>query len=84
MAEENSQNRRYPQNLQGLLQLAVDAGSAAEGPAPAEPMSEEVKKKGAFGQINLKLQRKHRDLHLASKATEKHSHTLSCYRGKPG
>lgn len=45
MAEENSQNRRYPQNLQGLLQLAVDAGSAAEGPAPAVPMSEEVKKK---------------------------------------
>ncbi|KAM9843684.1 hsp70-binding protein 1 [Aulostomus maculatus] len=40
---ENSQNRRYPQNLQGILQLAVDAGSAAEGPAPAEPMSEERK-----------------------------------------
>lgn len=50
MAEEN---RRYPQNLQGLLQLAVDAGSAAEGPAPAEPMSEEVK---VFS-INLKVKR---------------------------
>lgn len=42
MAEENGQSRRYPQNLQGLLQLAVDAGSASEEPAPAEPMSEEV------------------------------------------
>uniref|UniRef100_A0A1A7WC75 Hsp70-binding protein 1 n=1 Tax=Iconisemion striatum TaxID=60296 RepID=A0A1A7WC75_9TELE len=40
---ENRQNRRYPQNLQGVLQLAVDAGSAAEGPAPLEPMSEERK-----------------------------------------
>lgn len=40
---ENSQNRRYPQNLQGVLQLAVEAGSAAEGPAPLEPMSEEVR-----------------------------------------
>ncbi|XP_013878678.1 hsp70-binding protein 1 [Austrofundulus limnaeus] len=39
----NRQNRRYPQNLQGVLQLAVDAGSAAEGPAPVEPMSEERK-----------------------------------------
>lgn len=39
---ENNQNRRYPQNLQGVLQLAMDAGSAAEGPAPVEPMSEEV------------------------------------------
>uniref|UniRef100_A0A3Q3X2K9 Nucleotide exchange factor Fes1 domain-containing protein n=1 Tax=Mola mola TaxID=94237 RepID=A0A3Q3X2K9_MOLML len=41
MAEGKS--RRYPQNLQGLLQLAVDTGSAAEGPAPLEPMSEERK-----------------------------------------
>nr|XP_046272309.1 hsp70-binding protein 1 [Scatophagus argus] len=40
---DNSQNRRYPQNLQGVLQLAVEAGSAAEGPAPIEPMSEERK-----------------------------------------
>lgn len=38
----DEQNRRYPQNLQGVLQLAVDAGSAAEAPAPVEPMSEEV------------------------------------------
>lgn len=36
-------NRRHPQNLQGVLQLAVEAGSAAEGPAPLEPMSEERK-----------------------------------------
>lgn len=39
---ENRQDRRYPQNLQGVLQLAVDAGSAAEGPAPVVPMSEDV------------------------------------------
>lgn len=39
---EDRQDRRYPQNLQGVLQLAVEAGSAAEGPAPLEPMSEEV------------------------------------------
>ncbi|XP_038138160.1 hsp70-binding protein 1 [Cyprinodon tularosa] len=42
MSEQN-RNRRYPQNLQGVLQLAVEAGSAAEGPAPVEPMSEERK-----------------------------------------
>ncbi|XP_026180443.1 hsp70-binding protein 1 [Mastacembelus armatus] len=41
MAEDRQ--RRYPQNLQGVLQLAVEAGSAAEGPAPVEPMSEERK-----------------------------------------
>lgn len=40
---ENRQNRRYPQNLQGVLQLAVEAGSSAEGPAPVQPMSEERK-----------------------------------------
>ncbi|KAF0032566.1 hypothetical protein F2P81_014856 [Scophthalmus maximus] len=40
---ENSQNRRYPPNLQGVLRLAVEAASAAEGPAPLEPMSEERK-----------------------------------------
>lgn len=40
---EDRQTRRYPQNLQGVLQLAVEAGSAAEGPAPLEPMSEERK-----------------------------------------
>ncbi|KAK2833630.1 hypothetical protein Q5P01_017519 [Channa striata] len=40
---ENSESRRYPQNLQGVLQLAVEAGSAAEAPAPVEPMSEERK-----------------------------------------
>lgn len=38
-----AENRRYPQNLQGLLQMSVEAGSAAEGPAPSEPMSEERK-----------------------------------------
>ncbi|XP_029015584.1 hsp70-binding protein 1 [Betta splendens] len=40
---EGRDNRRYPQNLQGVLQLAVEAGSATEGPAPPEPMSEERK-----------------------------------------
>lgn len=39
---EDRQTRRYPHNLQGVLQLAVDAGSAGEGPAPLEPMTEEV------------------------------------------
>ncbi|XP_077411977.1 hsp70-binding protein 1 [Vanacampus margaritifer] len=38
---EDRQNRRYPQNLQGVLQLAIDAGSGAEGPAPVEAISEE-------------------------------------------
>lgn len=38
---DNRDTRRYPRNLQGVLQLAVEAGSAAEGPAPQEPMSEE-------------------------------------------
>ncbi|XP_060882528.1 hsp70-binding protein 1 [Labrus mixtus] len=41
--EEDRQGRRYPPNLQGVLQLAVEAGSAAEGPAPTEPMSDERK-----------------------------------------
>nr|ACQ58919.1 Hsp70-binding protein 1 [Anoplopoma fimbria] len=40
---EDKQARKYPQNLQGVLQLAVDAGSGAEGPAALEPMSEERK-----------------------------------------
>ncbi|XP_034046014.1 hsp70-binding protein 1 isoform X2 [Thalassophryne amazonica] len=40
---ENRQNRRYPPNLQGVLHLAVEAGSAPEGPAPVDPMSEERK-----------------------------------------
>ncbi|KAK5856474.1 hypothetical protein PBY51_008066 [Eleginops maclovinus] len=40
---EDKPPKRYPQNLQGVLQLAVDAGSGAEGPAPMEPMSEERK-----------------------------------------
>lgn len=39
----DQQGRRYPQSLQGVLQLAVDAGSAAEGQQPLEPMSEERK-----------------------------------------
>ncbi|KAM6972078.1 hsp70-binding protein 1 [Aplochiton taeniatus] len=36
-------NRRHPPNLQGVLRLAVEAGAAADGPAPIEPMSEERK-----------------------------------------
>lgn len=39
---EDQRNRRHPQNLQGVLRLAVEAGSAADGPALPEPMSEEV------------------------------------------
>ncbi|XP_029292616.1 hsp70-binding protein 1 [Cottoperca gobio] len=38
---EDRQTRRYPQNLQGVLQLAVGAASPSETPVPAEPMSEE-------------------------------------------
>ncbi|XP_077358738.1 hsp70-binding protein 1 isoform X2 [Festucalex cinctus] len=38
---EDRQNRRYPQNLQGVLQLAIDASSGAEGPDPVEPISVE-------------------------------------------
>ncbi|XP_060760268.1 hsp70-binding protein 1 [Neoarius graeffei] len=34
-------NRRHPQNLQGVLRLAVEAGSASDGPTPNEPMSQE-------------------------------------------
>ncbi|XP_034157700.1 hsp70-binding protein 1 isoform X2 [Pangasianodon hypophthalmus] len=34
-------NRRQPQNLQGVLRLAVEAGSASDGSAPNEPMSQE-------------------------------------------
>ncbi|KAF3846596.1 hypothetical protein F7725_003674 [Dissostichus mawsoni] len=50
---ENRQPKRYPQNLGGVLQLAVDAGSAAEGPSPIEPMSEERKLwlKGALAEV---------------------------------
>ncbi|XP_068192651.1 hsp70-binding protein 1 [Antennarius striatus] len=40
---EDRQDRRYPQNLQGVLQMAVEAGAAAEVSATAEPMSEERK-----------------------------------------
>ncbi|KAL6102728.1 hspbp1 [Pungitius sinensis] len=40
---DDKQAKRYPQNLQGVLRLAVDAGSAAEGQEPVEPMSEERK-----------------------------------------
>uniref|UniRef100_A0A8C9RJ48 Hsp70-binding protein 1 n=2 Tax=Scleropages formosus TaxID=113540 RepID=A0A8C9RJ48_SCLFO len=35
--------RQHPRNLQGVLRMAVEAGSAADGPAPSEPMSEERK-----------------------------------------
>ncbi|TSX99882.1 Beta-1,4-mannosyl-glycoprotein 4-beta-N-acetylglucosaminyltransferase [Bagarius yarrelli] len=36
-------SRHHPQNLQGVLRLAVEAGSASasDGPAPREPMSQE-------------------------------------------
>ncbi|KAM8844008.1 hsp70-binding protein 1 [Spinachia spinachia] len=40
---DDKQTRRYPQNLQGVLRLAVDAGSAAEAHEPVEAMSEERK-----------------------------------------
>ncbi|XP_066531452.1 hsp70-binding protein 1 [Hoplias malabaricus] len=34
-------NRRLPQNLQGVLRLAVEVGSESDGPMPPEPMSQE-------------------------------------------
>ncbi|KAL7826668.1 hypothetical protein AOLI_G00318770 [Acnodon oligacanthus] len=34
-------SRRHPQNLQGVLRLAVEAGSASDGPTPHEPLSQE-------------------------------------------
>ncbi|KAK3508540.1 hypothetical protein QTP70_031936 [Hemibagrus guttatus] len=34
-------NQRYPHNLQGVLRLAVEAGSASDGPTPNAPMSQE-------------------------------------------
>uniref|UniRef100_A0A8C5GWB5 Hsp70-binding protein 1 n=1 Tax=Gouania willdenowi TaxID=441366 RepID=A0A8C5GWB5_GOUWI len=40
---DDSQSRRYPRNLQGVLQLAVEAGSGSECPEPVEPMSEDRK-----------------------------------------
>ncbi|XP_060946168.1 hsp70-binding protein 1 [Limanda limanda] len=40
---ENNQDRRYAPNLGGVLKMAMDAGVAAEGAAPAEPMTEERK-----------------------------------------
>lgn len=44
MSEGEQNGRRYPRNLQGVLQMAVDAGPAAEAqaPTPVQPMSEEV------------------------------------------
>lgn len=52
---DNRQDRRYPQNLQGVLQLAVEAGSAAEGPARSEPMSEEVGTTTAFNTLTKNM-----------------------------
>lgn len=38
---EGRGNRHHPHNLQGVLQMAVEAGSASDGPAPLEPMTQE-------------------------------------------
>ncbi|XP_071768041.1 hsp70-binding protein 1 [Centroberyx gerrardi] len=50
---EDRQNRRHPHNLQGVLQLAVEAGSASEGPASLEPLSQERKEwlRGALAEV---------------------------------
>lgn len=45
---QGGDRRRHPQNLQGVLRLAVEAGSASEGPTPNEPMSEEVNERLTF------------------------------------
>ncbi|TRY97292.1 hypothetical protein DNTS_020585 [Danionella cerebrum] len=34
-------SRHHPRNLQGVLQMAIEAGSASDGPAPLEPMTNE-------------------------------------------
>jgi len=39
---EGRGNRQHPRNLQGVLHMAVEAGSASDGPAPLEPMTQEV------------------------------------------
>lgn len=39
---EGGGNRQHPRNLQGVLRMAVEAGSASDGPAPPEPMTQEV------------------------------------------
>lgn len=39
---EGRGNRRQTHNLQGVLNMAVEAGSASDGPAPTEPMTQEV------------------------------------------
>lgn len=39
---EGRGNRQHPHNLQGVLRMAVEAGSASDGPAPPEPMTQEV------------------------------------------
>ncbi|XP_051995713.1 hsp70-binding protein 1-like isoform X1 [Xyrauchen texanus] len=38
---EGRGNRHHPNNLQGVLQMAVEAGSGSEGPVPSEPMTQE-------------------------------------------
>ncbi|XP_031718015.1 hsp70-binding protein 1 [Anarrhichthys ocellatus] len=50
---EDKPTRKYPQNLQGVLLLAVDAGSTTEGPDPVQPMSEERKiwLRGALSEV---------------------------------
>uniref|UniRef100_A0A3B3QBZ6 Hsp70-binding protein 1 n=1 Tax=Paramormyrops kingsleyae TaxID=1676925 RepID=A0A3B3QBZ6_9TELE len=40
---EGSGQRQHPRNLQGILRMAVEAGSASDGPAPQQAMSEERK-----------------------------------------
>ncbi|KAI1884710.1 hypothetical protein AGOR_G00229220 [Albula goreensis] len=40
---EGGGNRQHPHNLQGILRMAVEAGSVSDAPAPSEPMSEERK-----------------------------------------
>ncbi len=41
---EGRGNRHHPRNLQGVLQMAVEAGSASEDPAPREPMTQRLEK----------------------------------------
>uniref|UniRef100_A0A8C1SS68 HSPA (heat shock 70kDa) binding protein, cytoplasmic cochaperone 1 n=1 Tax=Cyprinus carpio TaxID=7962 RepID=A0A8C1SS68_CYPCA len=49
---EGRGNRHHPRNLQGVLQMAVEASSASEDPAPREPMTQEMEfLRGALAEV---------------------------------
>lgn len=64
MAEGNG-NRRQPHNLQGVLRMAVEAGSASDGPAPTEPMTQEVRNYPANSKLHHEISIKHLQLYYS-------------------